>query len=120
MSRNWEMYNGLVVRRYTPDPSCGEAFPEPYKISSKENLLSLDFVRECLRYDTVTFKRFVYSRKYRILLAEAFNEHRFCCNVPLSPGLDYYGICWSLNMLTHSSMIDWFPDTPSECRWKPA
>ena len=46
MSRNWNEYDGLVIRRYFP--GCVDASEKdlmPIKITSKEELLALDFVK---------------------------------------------------------------------------
>ena len=109
MGRNWEAYDGNVVRRYAADYSAGDPFPEPYKFQRKEELLNLPFVNE--RCQDVDYVGFFYSVKQKVLLRSYLVG---CGN---NRRLEYSGICYPLNSKTHETLASMFPDVPNDCPW---
>ena len=113
MCKNWEDCDDLVVRRYAGDYSFGDPFPEPYRFTTKDDLLGLKFVKERVASTSdFTFRNFFYSRSQRVLLA--------CYFIPRSGKLDYDGVCYPLNSKADVALKDMFPDVPDDCHWKRA
>lgn len=113
MSKNWEECDDLVVRRYAGDYSFGDPFPEPYKFTTKDDLLGLKFVKEhTVSTPDFTFRNFFYSRSQRVLLVSYL--------IPCSGKLEYVGVCYPLNSKTDETLKTMFPDVPDDCHWKRA